>query len=186
MLILASKSPRRRELLRGAGYNFKIIPAESEEITPDTEPAAAAVKTAEAKALEVAEKHPKDVVLAADTIVVHNGKIMNKPSDKAEAFRMLRALSGQRHTVITGVVVIAGGVTETFCQRTSVEFYPLSDEEINAYIDTDEPFDKAGGYGIQERGALLVKCIRGDYFNVMGLPIAKTARLLKKYNIKPE
>jgi len=184
MLILASNSPRRRELLKNAGYKFKVIPAENEEIVPKLKPSAAAVLTAKTKALEVAEKYPNDVILAADTIVVLNDEIMNKPVDEKDAFRMLSALSGARHTVITGVVVIKNGVVKSFYQRTTVEFYKLSEDEINKYIKTREPFDKAGAYGIQEKGALLVKGVRGDYFNVMGLPIAKTSRMLEKFGIK--
>jgi len=186
MLILASNSPRRRELLKGAGYKFKVIPAQNEELVPALKPEAAAIETAKAKALEVAAKHPRDVILAADTIVVLNGEIMNKPEDESDAFRMLKALSGVRHTVITGVVVIKGGRLKAFRQRTSVEFYELSDGLIKAYIKTDEPFDKAGAYGIQEKGALLVKGLRGDYFNVMGLPVAKTAMVLKEFGISPD
>jgi len=186
MLILASASPRRYELLKGAGFEFKVIPAENEEIEPKMKPEAAAVTTAKSKALEVAVKFPKDVVLAADTIVVLSGEIMNKPENEADAFRMLRALSGVRHTVITGVYIVKENISKAFYQRTSVEFNKLSDEEIKAYIKTDEPFDKAGAYGIQEKGALLVKGVRGDYFNVMGLPIAKTARELQKFGIKPK
>jgi septum formation protein len=186
MLILASNSPRRRELLLGAGYEFEVIPAENEEIEPALKPAEAAVETAKSKALEVAEKRRSDVVLAADTIVVVANQIMNKPRDEADAFRMLRALSGVRHTVITGVYIIGNGVSKAFYQRTSVEFNRLSDAEIKAYIKTGEPFDKAGAYGIQEKGALLVKGVRGDYFNVMGLPIARVARALKDFSIEPK
>jgi septum formation protein len=186
MLILASNSPRRRELLKGAGFRFEVIPAEGEELVPELKPETAAVITARAKAAEVAAKYPDDVILAADTIVVLNGEIMNKPVDERGAFRMLRALSGARHTVVTGVVVIHRGREKAFCQRTSVEFNALSDAVIGAYIKTGEPFDKAGAYGIQEKGALLVKGVRGDYFNVMGLPIARTAELLRDFGIEPE
>jgi septum formation protein len=183
MLILASASPRRQELLSNAGFKFKVVPAENEEIVPKLAPEKAAVKTAESKALEVAARYPGDVVLAADTIVFINSEIMNKPEDEADAFRMLKALSGARHTVITGVYIIKNNLAKAFYGRTSVEFHRLSDDEINAYIKTGEPFDKAGAYGIQEKGALLVKGIRGDFFNVMGLPLARTARELKKFGI---
>ncbi|MCL1822984.1 MAG: Maf family protein [Oscillospiraceae bacterium] len=185
MLILASNSPRRRELLQNAGYNFKVVPAENEELTSPIKPEHAAVETARAKALEVSGKYPHDIVLAADTIVVLNNKIMGKPKDEADAFNMLKALSGVRHTVITGVVIMKGTDSRSFYGRTCVEFYPLSDGEIEAYIKTGEPFDKAGAYGIQEKGALLVKGIRGDYFNVMGLPIAKIAKYLKTFGVEP-
>jgi septum formation protein len=184
MLILASASPRRQELLRNAGYKFRVVPAESEEIVPKLTPEAAAVLTAESKALEVSRKYPRDVVLAADTIVFVGGEIMNKPESEVDAFRMLKALSGARHTVITGVYITGGSASKAFYGRTSVEFHKLGDDEIKAYIKTGEPFDKAGAYGIQERGALLVKGIRGDFFNVMGLPLARTARELKKFGIE--
>jgi len=186
MLILASNSPRRRELLTGAGYKFKVHPAVSEEIVPSLKPEKAAIVTAESKASEVSAIFPGDIVLAADTIVVLNGEIMNKPRDPDDAFRMLRCLSGIRHTVITGVVIIGAGKTRAFFQRTSVEFNRLTDTEIRAYIKTGEPFDKAGAYGIQEKGALLVKGVRGDYFNVMGLPIARTAEALADFGVYPE
>jgi septum formation protein len=185
MLILASNSPRRREILKGAGYKFNVIPAQSEEITPLLKPESAAVKTAKSKALEVAAAYPGDVVLAADTIVVLNGEIMNKPKDEDDAFRMLKALSGARHTVITGVYIVKGKTSEAFYQRTSVEFNELSYDDIRAYIKTAEPYDKAGAYAIQEMGALLVKGIRGDYYNVMGLPIAVVARELRRFAILP-
>ncbi|MCL2637279.1 MAG: Maf family protein [Oscillospiraceae bacterium] len=186
MLILASASPRRSELLRNAGFEFKVIPAENDEIVPKLKPEAAAVLTAESKALEVAAKYQSDVVLAADTIVFINGEIMNKPENEADAFRMLSILSSARHTVITAVCIIHGSKTRSFYGRTSVEFNKLSDSEIKAYIKTGEPFDKAGAYGIQEKGALLVKGIRGDFFNVMGLPLARTAQELKKFGVEPK
>ncbi|MDR2560116.1 MAG: Maf family protein [Oscillospiraceae bacterium] len=186
MLILASASPRRRELLKSAGYKFKIIPAESEEIIPEAKPEEAAVLTAKSKALEVSAKHPDDVILAADTIFFISGEIMNKPKDEADAFRMLNILSGARHTVITAVCIIYKNRIRSFFGRTSVEFYKLSEDDIDAYIKTGEPFDKAGAYGIQEKGALLVKGIRGDFYNVMGLPLARTVRELKKFGIEPD
>lgn len=186
MLILASNSPRRRELLKGAGYKFKVIPALGEEILPPLSPARAAVEIAKAKALEVAQNHPNAVVLAADTIVILDDEIMGKPTDKADAFRMLSALSGARHTVITGVYIIKSSENRSFYGKTSVEFHNLQKDEISAYIETGEPFDKAGAYGIQEKGALLVKGIRGDFFNVMGLPIARVARVLEEFDILPD
>jgi septum formation protein len=186
MLILASQSPRRQELLKSAGYKFKVHPAESEEIVPKLKPEAAAVLTAKSKALEVAEKFPNDVVLAADTIVVLNGEIMNKPEDERDAVRMLTALSGARHTVITAVCIIKGAKLRTFYGRTMVEFFALSSDEVQKYAESGEPLDKAGAYGIQGKGALLVKGIRGDFYNVMGLPLARTAQELKKFGVFPK
>ncbi|MCL2108152.1 MAG: Maf family protein [Oscillospiraceae bacterium] len=191
MLILASNSPRRHEILSGAGYEFEVIPAKGEEVLPDLPPERAAVEIAKAKALEVrkslcgSEKYRGCVVLAADTIVVLQDEIMGKPRDKADASRMLTALSGVSHTVITGVFVTQNEKSRSFYKRTSVEFHKLQKHEINAYIATAEPFDKAGAYGIQEKGALLVKGIRGDYFNVMGLPIAMTSRVLRDFGVTP-
>ncbi|MCL2077539.1 MAG: Maf family protein [Oscillospiraceae bacterium] len=186
MLILASNSPRRQKLLKSAGYKFKVIPAEGEEMLPPLNPERAAVEIAKVKALEIAEKNPDCIILAADTIVVSGGEILGKPVNCDDAFRMLKALSGARHTVITGVFILKGVSSRSFFGRTSVEFHVLSDYEITSYIKTGEPFDKAGAYGIQEKGALLVKGIRGDYFNVMGLPLARTAIVLREFGVLPE
>lgn len=184
MLILASQSPRRHELLKSAGYDFEIVPAKSEEHIPEnTPPEQAVMALARQKALEISTLHPDATVIGADTIVVIDNVILGKPSDKSEAFDMLRTLSGRTHTVFTGVCVIMGNSEETFAESTEVEFYELSDEEITAYIETGEPFDKAGAYGIQEKGALLVKGIVGDFYNVMGLPIGRLVRCLNKSRI---
>lgn len=180
-MILASRSPRRRELLGVITKDFKIIPAMGEENIPDgTEPKDAVIMLARQKAEEIAAVHKNEVVVSADTIVVIDNKILGKPHDEAHAAEMLRTLSGRMHTVYTGVCVIfEDGASESFAERTDVEFYPLTEDEIHDYIASGEPMDKAGAYGIQERGALLVKQISGDFYNVMGLPVAKLARVLK-------
>ncbi len=180
-MILASRSPRRRELLALITENFTIIPAKGEESIPDGTPARAAVELlARQKAQEIALTHSGEVIVAADTVVCCDGVIMGKPRSEAHAREMLRSLSGRVHEVYTGVcVMFPDGCRECFSEETLVEFFELTDEEIAAYAATGEPMDKAGAYGIQGRGALLVKGIKGDYYNVMGLPVARLARVLK-------
>lgn len=184
MLILASKSPRRIELLKLGGFKYEVIPAVSEERTdPTFTPSQTAVSLASQKAREVSEKQKDDIVIGADTIVVCDGEIMGKPADKNDAFRMLKKLSGNTHSVITGVCIKEGERETSFYEETKVQFYPLSDEEINRYIETGEPMDKAGAYGIQEKGSLLVKKIDGDYFNVVGLPLSRFVREYKAFKV---
>lgn len=180
-MILASQSPRRRELLSLITEDFTIIPAKGEESIPEGTPARAAVELlARQKAQEIALTHSGEVIVAADTVVCCDGVIMGKPHSVAHACEMLRSLSGRVHEVYTGVcVMFPDGCRECFSEETLVEFFELTDEEIAAYAATGEPKDKAGAYGIQGRGALLVKGIKGDYYNVMGLPVARLARVLK-------
>lgn len=182
-MILASKSPRRKELLGFISKDFKIIPAVGEENIPNgTDPKDAVVMLAKQKAEEIAADHKGEVIVAADTIVVIDNKILGKPRDEAHAAEMLGTLSGRIHTVFTGVCVIfADGASESFAERTDVEFYPLTEDEISDYIATGEPMDKAGAYGIQKKGALLVKRIFGDFYNVMGLPVSRLVRVLREY-----
>ncbi len=179
MVILASGSPRRRELLRLIVPDYACIPAKGGETVPEgTAWSEVPEFLARQKALEVAAEHPDDLVIGADTVVVLDGEILGKPRDEADAFRMLKSLSGRKHLVLTGVAAAEKGGIRSFTQTTEVEFYPLSDELIRAYVATGEPMDKAGAYGIQGRGCVLVKGIRGDYFNVVGFPLAETARLI--------
>ena len=179
MYILASGSPRRRELLSYIIPEYKCEVSGCEEFVPEGTPIQDVPKIlAEQKALAIAEKYPNDIVIGSDTIVVLDGKIYGKPKDKADAHRMLRTLSGRIHTVLTGVAVAENGGVRSFVKSTEVEFYELSDEFIDRYIATGDPMDKAGAYGIQGKGAPLVKGIIGDYFNVMGFPIAEAARFL--------
>ena len=154
------------------------VPDIEEIIDPAWRPDEAARNLAKQKAEVVSGKYPADCVIAADTIVAAEGQILGKPADEEDAARMLRILSGREHKVITGVCLTLNGESRVFSQGTRVKFYPLRDEEIWAYIKTGEPMDKAGAYGIQGRGGLLVEGIAGDYFNVVGLPIARLVREL--------
>lgn len=183
-VILASGSPRRRELMEMLKVSdLKIIPAKGEECPPEgagpeeTVKALARAKCAEAGALAAAG----DTVVAADTIVWFDGKIYGKPHSKQEAFEMLTALSGATHEVYTGVAVLAGGEMHVEAERTLVHFREIPPEEIRAYIATGEPMDKAGAYGVQSLGALLVERIDGDFYNVMGLPVEKLGQCLTKH-----
>ena len=179
MLILASGSPRSRELLSLITDEFEILVSGCDEFVPEGTPAKKVPAIlAEQKALAVAKLRPEDTVIGSDTVVVLNDEIFGKPKDKAHAHAMLKALSGKKHFVYTGVAVAEKGEVRSFVQKTEVEFYELSDETIEKYIATGEPMDKAGAYGIQGKGSVLVKGITGDYFNVMGLPVAETARFL--------
>lgn len=178
-IILASQSPRRQELIRNITDDFAVIVSPAQEILPEgIAPEDAPVFLAGLKARAVADEHPGRTVIGADTVVILDGCILGKPRDAQDAAHMLRLLSGRIHTVITGCCIIRGDRERRFCERTKVEFYPLTDREIADYIATGEPMDKAGAYGIQEKGSLFVKGIVGDYFNVMGLPIGKLNREL--------
>lgn len=179
MYILASGSPRRKELLSLFLPEFEILVSGCDEFVPKGTPAEKVPAIlAEQKALAVAKLRPDDIVIGSDTIVVLNGEIFGKPKSEVHAHAMLKALSGKKHFVYTGVAVAEKGEVRSFVQKTEVEFYELSDETIEKYIATGEPMDKAGAYGIQGKGSVLVKGIAGDYFNVMGLPVAETARFL--------
>ena len=177
MLILASKSPRRKELLSIITEDFVIRTADVDESLPcNIEPDKAVEYLSKIKAEPF--NNGVDTVIGADTVVAVDGKILGKPKDRDDAYNMLRMLSGKYHSVFTGVTVIKPTGSITFSVETKVKFFDLTDDEINAYIDTSEPYDKAGSYGIQGRGALLVKKIEGDYFNVVGLPVSTLKRYL--------
>ena len=183
MLILASGSPRRRELLELTGRPYQCIPSEAEEGVPEgTEPQDVPEFLAVKKAEAVLETHPQDIVIGADTIVELDGQILGKPSTPEEAVQMLRQLSGNTHMVYTGVAILSAERREHFTTVTKVEFYNLTEEEIQAYVATGEPMDKAGGYGIQGKGALVVKRIHGDFYTVMGLPIGEVERHLRRFD----
>ena len=184
-LILASGSPRRKELLQTAGLSFKVIVADIEEKIPANAAPEDVVKSlALQKAQAVAENYPDSVVIGSDTVVVCDGAILGKPKDEADAEKMLGNLSGKTHKVCTGVAIIGREKTKNFCETTEVEFHDLSDAEIAEYVKTGEPMDKAGAYGIQGRGCVLVKCINGDYFNVVGLPVSKVYRELGDFDVR--
>ena len=184
-LILASASPRRKELLAKTGLAFDIIPAKGEEIVTKTIPAEVVMELSQQKAGEIAEKQTEDcIIIGADTIVAKGDEIMGKPKDKADAFRMLDMISDDCHQVYTGVTIIRTGEnaeTITFAEKTDVYLYPISEADINAYIESGDPMDKAGAYGIQSDFAVHVKGIEGDYYNVVGLPIGRVYQELKKW-----
>ena len=182
--ILASASPRRKEILENAGYSFEIIVSDVDEnITEDLSPEETVEELAKRKALSVWKSNKDAVVFGCDTVVAIDGKILGKPIDDEDAFDMLRMLSGKTHTVSTGVCICSENKTEIFSNTTQVEFYPLSDETIRSYIASGEGRDKAGSYGIQGYGRVLVKEIKGDYFSVMGLPVSESARVLAGFGV---
>ena len=186
-LILASKSPRRSELLKQAGLTFSVIPSNFDEDTvalsnPDSD----VVTLAESKALDISQKHPDAWVIGADTIVLIGRKILGKPASAAEAFEMLQRLSGKTHQVLTGYCICCKKKNRVFSEtvKTDVNFKRLTDAEINWYIQTGEPFDKAGGYAIQGIGSFLVRSINGSYTNVVGLPVCEVMAFLIKEKVR--
>ena len=183
-VVLASSSPRRRELLTLIGIPHAVSPADIDE-TPlaAEEPRPHAERLARGKASVVAEREPNAVVIAADTIVVVDGDILGKPRDEAEARAMLRRLSGRQHVVLTAVAVARDGVIVSDVESVDVTFRTLSEADITRYIATREPMDKAGAYGIQGYGATIVERVDGDYFAVMGLPLNRLARLLESLGL---
>lgn len=197
-IVLASASPRRKELLEQIGMEFEICPAKGEEIITVSQPDQVVLELSTQKAKEVTcgilsynEKHrdlvtPQDIlVIGADTVVAYEDRILGKPKDEADAKRMLTLLSGNIHSVYTGVTFVFMDKEErcgqySFFEETKVEFYPLSEKEIDAYVATGDPMDKAGSYGIQGPFAAYVKGICGDYNNVVGLPVARLCQEMKK------
>lgn len=198
-IILASRSPRRRDIMESLGLSFTVDVMDTDEtVPPGTPPDETVLILARRKAEAAAIKHPGDVVISADTIVYlpgegnSDGVILGKPADDVSAHKMLRALSGRTHVVYTGVAVSnysvgddANGAirTECECVKTEVKIKNLSDDEIDRYIRTGEPVDKAGAYGVQERGGAFVEAVNGDYFAVVGLPKAALCRLLSHFGI---
>lgn len=183
MIILASGSPRRKELLSLITEDFKIIPADIDEnICEEVKLLKQPQYLAEKKARFVFENgHQNDIVIGSDTGVFIDGKMLGKPTDSENAKQMLRQLSGRKHIVITGCSIISKDRCVSFSEETTVEFYKLSDKEIEEYIATNEPLDKAGAYGIQGKGATLVKRIEGDYYNVVGLPVGLLKQKLEQF-----
>lgn len=179
-LILASKSPRRKHLLELAAIDFEIITKETDESYPEgLSIEDVPVYIAHQKALDIHRDYPDRTVLAADTIVVLNNEVIGKPVDREDAIRILTALSGQTHIVITGVVLLRGDEVKTMSDRTEVEFHPLTQAQIEYYVDTCKPFDKAGAYAIQEWiGVIAIKRINGCFYNVMGLPVSRVVGML--------
>lgn len=184
-IILASQSPRRRELLERMGLTFTIVvPDINEHMDRALEPhrLVEAISREKAKAVQT-QVGPDAVIIAADTVVALDGALLGKPRDRADAGRMLSALQGRHHQVYTGFTVLRGDRAVTQSEETEVVFRGLTPEEIGQYISTGEPMDKAGAYGIQGYGALLVEGVRGDYFNVMGLPVCALGRVLREFGI---
>jgi septum formation protein len=192
VLVLASASPRRQEILRNAGISFVVHPTDVLEIPrPGEAPRAFAERMAQEKALAVSHERPCDIILGADTVVVVDQEILGKPCDQADAARMLRLLSGRSHMVITGVCLVGPapgtegrelrtGFPEVRSETTLVTMDPISEEDIRSYIATDEPMDKAGAYGIQGIASRWISRIEGDYFNVVGLPMSLVWRMLQE------
>ena len=178
-LILASQSPRRRELLGLFGIPFAVRVADIDETMDSNLPAAEAVAQISRKKALAMERGADDVLIAADTIVVVGGKILGKPHSAQEAEQMLRLLSGRDHQVMTGVTVLCGDREEVFTEVTDLHFRELTDSEIHRYVQSGEPMDKAGAYGIQGGAALFCEKMTGDYYNVMGLPVCRLGQVLK-------
>jgi septum formation protein len=192
-LILASASPRRRELLKQAGFTFEVRPAHvNEDPYPTEDPVAYVVRLARDKAQSVLAEissggsAPPQLVIGADTTVTLDGHILAKPENAADAARMLRMLSGRTHRVITGIAVASATGTEVAAEITGVQFLTLSDDEIDAYIATGEPMDKAGAYGIQGYAAKWIPRIEGCYFNVVGLPLALLSTMLETARLRDQ
>ncbi len=183
-IILASQSPRRRELLGLFRIPFTVRVADIDEtMDPRALPQDEVARVSALKANAI-KRGPEDLVIAADTIVVCDEQILGKPKDEADAFRMLKLLSGRAHQVMTGMTVLYGNQAVTHTEITHIHFRPLSDQEIHAYIRTGDPMDKAGSYGIQSGAALFADRLEGDYFNVVGLPVCRLSQIL--HQIAPE
>ena len=180
-IILASGSPRRRELLKDLGIEFEIYKPDVDESRLENErPEDLCLRLSRLKAKSGAERFPDSIIIAADTIVVIDNKILGKPKDREDAFNMLKILQGREHEVITGVSVAQNEKIISHAEHTLVKFIELSDSEIREYISCGESDDKAGAYAIQGRGAALIEGINGDYFNVVGLPLCSLSKMLKK------
>lgn len=186
-VVLASASPRRRELLALIFSEFEVVPSEFDEseMPGDLAPAESVLYSARMKARDVARKYPDSLVIGADTIVVVDDAILGKPGDSEDAARMLRMLSGREHQVYTGITVIASEKERAAVECTNVRFRELSDEVISRYIASGEPMDKAGAYAIQGKGAVLITSISGCYPNVVGLPLYKLSTLLQEFGVEP-
>jgi septum formation protein len=186
-VILASQSPRRRELLSLIGIDHEVQPADIDETPwPGEEPVAHTERLARGKAGVIADRTPDALVIAADTIVVIDGDILGKPADIPEARAMLRRLSGRTHEVCTAMAVASGGRVESAVVRVPVRFRDLDDDMITRYVNTGEPMDKAGAYGIQGFGATIVEHIEGDYFAVMGLSLVTVVQLAERHGLRYE
>lgn len=183
--IVASASPRRREILLGGGFDFRVIPSDCDEsISENLSPEETVKELSERKALSVLNENKDSVVLGCDTVVALGDEILGKPADREDAFRMIKNLSGKVHKVCTGVCIADKDRKESFVTVAEVEFYEISDETARSYAETGECDDKAGAYGIQGLGGTLVKSIKGDYYAIVGLPFAETVRVLSSFGIE--
>lgn len=179
--LLASQSPRRAELMRYITDEFEILPSDCDETVPDgIEPEEIPELLAARKALSVSRLKKDRLVIGCDTVVIIDGVILGKPHTPDRAISMLKTLSGRTHTVVSGVCICYKGKTMSFSQKTLVSFYELSEEEIRDYVQSCKPLDKAGAYGIQDKGGLFVREISGDYYNIVGLPVARLKREIDK------
>lgn len=184
MFILASQSPRRKELLSRLGLEFEIITADIDEtMDPALSVRDAVAQVCEKKAQAVGQTHPGRLILSADTIVVVENTVLGKPHSETEAKAMLRRLSGRTHCVMTAYCLWKDGTAETHVEETSIRFKPLSDREIDAYVATGSPMDKAGAYGIQDQASVFAESLEGDYYNVMGLPVCGVVKALRRHGI---
>ena len=179
-LILASNSPRRKEIFTLLGLEFSVAVSNNEPPISESLGAKSAFMSAKAKAEDIFKKYPDATVVGADTVVAINDKLLGKPRSEQEAVEMLKALSGKKHEVITAVYVCSPVKQDGFTAKTEVEFYDLTDEEIFAYVKSGEPMDKAGAYGIQGKALRFVKGICGDYYNVVGFPAAEFVRFMER------
>ena len=186
-MILASQSPRRRELLERMGISqFDVIPAQGEERSdPSLTPEQLVEELSRQKAAEIAAAHPDALIIAADTVVAVDGTVLGKPHDREDAVGMLQTLSGREHTVYSGLTVCWQGRSVTQHEATAVRFRPLTQADIDHYVSTGEPMDKAGSYGIQGYGCTLVEGISGDYYNVVGLPVCRLGQILSGFGVDP-
>lgn len=180
-VVLASASPRRKEILAQVGMEFDIIPAKGDEVITSSIPKEVVLELSRQKAEEIADMCDSDVlVIGADTVVALDDKILGKPKDYKEAFEMISSYRNRCHSVYTGVTITLGNKIKSFVSETKVYVYDITDEEIDAYIATNDCYDKAGGYGIQGYFSQYVERIEGDYFNVVGLPVARLMKEIKK------
>ncbi len=184
--ILASKSPRRKEILKGLGLKFEILTADTDESCEKTDPKEFASELALRKGLAVFEEIKNEIsddtiIIAADTVVAAEGEILGKPKDKADAKRMIKLLSGKRHSVISGIALISKDIKVADSESTAVIFDKVNECDINVYVNTNEPYDKAGAYAIQGFASMWITGIEGDYFNVVGLPVKKLHDMLFKH-----
>lgn len=184
IIILASSSPRRQKILKQVQIPFTVrVASVDESKIYTTDPTKRVEQLAKLKNKSMSLKHENEIILTADTIVSHNNIIFEKPKNKQEAYEMIFSMSGQIHDVYTGVMLRSAHCKRQFVEQTKVQFWPLTKKEIKEYIDTEEPYDKAGAYGIQSVGAKFVKQIVGDYYNVVGLPISRLVQEIKRFDL---